>query len=85
MIWPDDDELPAHERCGACGDWVCPSDEPFACVASDGCMQEGNTASASLWTAYEILVHARCVPAFEKELEDDHYGARADDSWKLHA
>lgn len=73
MIFPDDEDgdLPGHVRCEHCGDWICPGDHPWACALTDECMREGSTACPSHWTAYLISVHARCVPAMEKELEDD--------------
>lgn len=82
MLWDDEDDLPDHERCEHCGGYVCRGDHPWGCVATDECLREGNTASPSHWTADGIIVHARCVPAFEKELEDDE---RARNTGELHA
>lgn len=61
------DWFPAeHDPCEFCARLVCPT---AMCVASDECMRAGNAPCPSVWTAYQLVVHTRCVPAFDAELE----------------
>ena len=63
----EEDWPPGHAVCEICGEPVCPDGD---CVAFYDCMRLDNYPSASLWTAYQLQIHARCVEEFELELED---------------